>query len=304
MNLKGILEIAPKIETAVRVGKPVVALESCILSHGLSYPENLAFSDDLEEIVASTGALPATTAVIDGVLKVGISRAERERLCKEGQAQKVSRRNLPAAVAKKATGATTASASIILASLAGIRFFATGGIGGIHKDASVTFDISPDLEELAKTPVAVVCGGMRPFLDIPRSLEYLETRGVPVIGIGCEEFPAFYTPQSGCRVSTDATGIVEAARIAKIHWSLGLQGGMLMTLPIDAASALSSEEAAALSQEALNAARAAGISGSALTPFLLTYLVQHSPAAFIAGTKITCDCMRAAGQIAVTYAKG
>ena len=194
-DLKAYMDVTPEIEEAVRTGKPVVALESTILSHGMPYPENLSFAREVEKIIRAQGAIPATMAIIDGRLKCGLTEDELVRMCEAKGVLKVSRRDLPIVVAQKLTGATTVATTMILANMAGIHVFATGGIGGVHRRGEVTMDVSADLQELAHTPVAVVCAGAKMILDIGRTLEYLETMGVPVLGLNTDDFPAFY-----CRI--------------------------------------------------------------------------------------------------------
>ena len=196
-DLKAYMDVTPEIEEAVRTGKPVVALESTILSHGMPYPENLSFARKVEKIIREQGAIPATMAIIDGRLKCGLTEAELVRMCEAKGVLKVSRRDLPIVVAQKLTGATTVATTMILANMAGIHIFATGGIGGVHRHGEVTMDVSADLQELAHTPVAVVCAGAKMILDIGRTLEYLETMGVPVLGLNTDDFPAFYCRKSG-----------------------------------------------------------------------------------------------------------
>ncbi|MFR6027328.1 MAG: pseudouridine-5'-phosphate glycosidase [Christensenellales bacterium] len=214
-DLKAYMDVTPEIEEAVRTGKPVVALESTILSHGMPYPENLSFAREVEKIIREQGAIPATMAIIDGRLKCGLTEAELVRMCEAKGVLKVSRRDLPIVVAQKLTGATTVATTMILANMAGIHIFATGGIGGVHRHGEVTMDVSADLQELAHTPVAVVCAGAKMILDIGRTLEYLETMGVPVLGLNTDDFPAFYCRKSGFGVDYNAKTPADVAAIAK-----------------------------------------------------------------------------------------
>ena len=269
MNLKEYLSITPEISAAIRDGKPVVALESTILSHGMPYPDNLAFAAEVERIVRAEGAVPATMAIIDGVLKVGLTQDELELMCKGEGVAKVSRRDLPIMVAEKRTGATTVASTMILASLAGIRVFATGGIGGVHRGAEKTMDISADLQELAHTSVAVVCAGAKQILDIGRTLEYLETMGVPVLGMGTDEFPAFYCRRSGHKLDYAVSGPEEAAAILNAKWDMGLKGGVLIGNPIPEEYALDFDHMEGIIRQALAAADEAGVHGKDITPFLL-----------------------------------
>lgn len=224
-DLKAYMDVTPEIEEAVRTGKPVVALESTILSHGMPYPENLSFAREVEKIIREQGAIPATMAIIDGRLKCGLTEAELVRMCEAKGVLKVSRRDLPIVAAQKLTGATTVATTMILANMAGIHIFATGGIGGVHRHGEVTMDVSADLQELAHTPVAVVCAGAKMILDIGRTLEYLETMGVPVLGLNTDDFPAFYCRKSGFGVDYNAKTPADVAAIAKAKWGMGLQGG-------------------------------------------------------------------------------
>ena len=242
MNLKNYLDIAPEVKSAVEAGKPVVALESTILSHGMPYPENLTFAAEVERIIRAEGAIPATMAIIDGRMKVGLSAGELELMCKGENVAKVSRRDLPILLATGGTGATTVASTMILASLAGIPVFATGGIGGVHRGATTTMDISADLQELAHTPVAVVCAGAKMILDIGLTLEYLETMGVPVLGYNTDQFPAFYCRKSGFGVDYTAKSAAEIAKIARTKWDLGLAGGMLIGNPVPEEYALDFDE--------------------------------------------------------------
>ena len=304
MNLKEYLSITPEISAAIRDGKPVVALESTILSHGMPYPDNLAFAAEVERIVRAEGAVPATMAIIDGVLKVGLTQDELELMCKGEGVAKVSRRDLPIMVAEKRTGATTVASTMILASLAGIRVFATGGIGGVHRGAEKTMDISADLQELANTPVCVVCAGAKQILDIGRTLEYLETMGVPVIGVGTEEFPAFYCRRSGHRLDYAAKDAAEIAAILKAKWALGLEGGVLIANPISEEDGLDFGYMEGVIDTALAAADAAGVHGKDITPFLLAKVKELTGGeSFKSNVSLALNNARVAAQIAVEYAK-
>ncbi len=264
------LEIAPEVREALAAGKPVVALESTIISHGMPYPQNVETALNVERIVRENGAVPATIAIIGGKLKAGLSRDEIEYLGKKGYAvTKASRRDLPVLAARGEDGATTVATTMIIAAMAGIRVFATGGIGGVHRGAEVTMDISADLEELAQTPVLVVCAGAKSILDLGLTLEYLETKGVPVIGYGTEELPAFYTRRSGFGVDyrLDTPDEVAAAFRAKLE--MGLQGGMLVTNPIPEEFSMDPDVINRAIDEAVAEANAQGIKGKQTTPFLL-----------------------------------
>ena len=264
------LEISPEVQAALAEGRPVVALESTIISHGMPYPQNVETALNVERIIRENGAVPATIAIIGGKLKAGLSREEIEYLGRKGYAvTKASRRDLPVLVARGDDGATTVATTMIIAAMAGIRVFATGGIGGVHRGAEVTMDISADLEELAMTPVLVVCAGAKSILDLGLTLEYLETKGVPVIGYQTEELPAFYTRKSGFGVDyrLDTPGEIAAAFDAKRD--MGLKGGMLVTNPIPEAYSMDPEVINKAIDEAVAEANVKGIKGKQTTPFLL-----------------------------------
>ena len=264
------LSISPEVQKALKAGKPVVALESTIISHGMPYPQNVETALKVEQMIRENGAVPATIAIIGGQLRAGCTPEEIEYLGKKGQAViKASRRDLPVLIARKADGATTVTTTMIIAAMAGIRVFATGGIGGVHRGAQQTFDISADLEELAQTQVMVVCAGAKSILDLGLTLEYLETKGVPVIGYGTEELPAFYTRHSGFKVDyrIDTPEELAAAFQAKID--CGLKGGMLVTNPIPEEFSMPKEVIDKAIEQALREMDEAGIHGKQCTPFLL-----------------------------------
>lgn len=304
MNLDKYLDIAPEIKAAVAAGKPVVALESTILSHGMPYPQNLAFAARVEKVIRDEGAVPATMAIIDGRMKAGLTGAELERMCKAEGVAKVSRRDLPILLAEGGTGATTVASTMILASLAGVRIFATGGIGGVHRGAQETMDISADLQELAHTPVAVVCAGAKMILDIGLTLEYLETMGVPVLGLDTDDFPSFYCRKSGFGVDYNAKTPADAARVAKTKWDLGLIGGLLIGNPVPEEYAMDFDEMTAVIDKALAAARDAGVRGKDTTPFLLAHIVEYTGGRSLAtNIELACHNAQMAARIAVEYAK-
>jgi pseudouridine-5'-phosphate glycosidase len=264
------LDIAPDVRLALERGQPVVALESTIISHGMPYPQNVATALRVEAEVRDSGALPATIAVMDGRLTAGLSAAQIEALGRAGPAvAKVSRRDLPFVVSAGQTGATTVAATMIIAAMAGIRVFATGGIGGVHRGAAQTFDISADLQELARTPVAVVCAGAKSILDLGLTLEYLETHGVPVVGYRTAQLPAFFTQDSGFAVDYRLDAASDIARLLQIKWAMGLGGGVVIANPIPAAHAMPRAVIDAAIAQALSDAQAQGISGKQTTPFLL-----------------------------------
>ena len=269
------LDVAPEVAQALREGRPVVALESTIISHGMPYPKNVETALRVEQTIRDHGAIPATIAIIGGRLKTGLSRDEIEHLGKAGRAvAKASRRDLPALVARGADGATTVATTMIIAHMAGIKIFATGGIGGVHRGAEVTMDISADLEELAQTPVMVVCAGAKSILDLGLTLEYLETKGVPVIGYGTEELPAFYTRRSGFGVDYRVDSPEELAAIFQAQRELDYKGGMLVTNPIPEAYAMDKAVIDAAIEQALAEAKAQGVHGKETTPFLLARVVE------------------------------
>ncbi len=263
------LEINPEVKAALDAGKPVVALESTIISHGMPYPQNVETALKVEQIIRDNGAVPATIAIIGGKLKAGCTPEEIEYLGKQGQkVAKASRRDLAALCARGADGATTVTTTMIIAHMAGIKVFATGGIGGVHRGAETTMDISADLEELAHTPVMVVCAGAKSILDLGLTLEYLETHGVPVIGYGTDELPAFYTRKSGFGVDYRVDSPEELAAMFSVQRELGF-GGMLVTNPIPEEYSMDPAVINAAIDEAIEQAKQNGIHGKATTPFLL-----------------------------------
>lgn len=264
------LEISPEVQEALHTGKPVVALESTIISHGMPYPQNVETALRVEQTIRDNGAVPATIAIIGGKLKAGCTHEEIEYLGKKGQAViKASRRDLPVLLARKEDGATTVTTTMMIAAMAGIKVFATGGIGGVHRGAQQTFDISADLEELAQTPVMVICAGAKSILDLGLTLEYLETKGVPVIGYGTEELPAFYTRHSGFKVDYRIDTPEELAAAFKAKLDCGLKGGMLVTNPIPEQFSMPADVINAAIERALKEADRQGIHGKQCTPFLL-----------------------------------
>ena len=270
MDLNKYLDVSPEVAEALARGKPVVALESTIISHGMPYPQNVETALQVEEIIRANGAVPATICIIGGRLKAGCTREEIEYLGREGmKVTKASRRDLAVLTARGADGATTVTTTMIIAHMAGIRVFATGGIGGVHRGAETTMDISADLEELARTPVMAVCAGAKSILDLGLTLEYLETHGVPVLGYGTEELPAFYTRRSGFKVDYRVDSPEELAKIFRTSLELGLGGGMLVTNPIPEEYSMDPTVINAAIDQAVAEAREQGIHGKQITPFLL-----------------------------------
>lgn len=264
------LSISPEVKAALEAGKPVVALESTIISHGMPYPQNVQTALRVEQTIRDHGAVPATIAVIGGKLKAGCTADEIEYLGKKGQAvTKASRRDLPVLVARGEDGATTVTTTMIIATMAGIKVFATGGTGGVHRGAETTMDISADLEELAQTPVMVICAGAKSILDLGLTLEYLETKGVPVIGYGTEELPAFYTRHSGFKVDYRIDSPQELAAAFNAKMAMGLKGGMLVTNPIPEQYSMPADVINKAIDEAIDESQRLGIHGKETTPFLL-----------------------------------
>jgi pseudouridine-5'-phosphate glycosidase len=268
------LEISAQVAAALVERRPVVALESTIITHGMPWPENRDTARGVEDVIREHGATPATIAVLDGVLRVGLSAAQLDDLAGRRDAAKASRRDLAAIVARGQSAGTTVAATMFLAARAGIPIFATGGIGGVHRGAEEHFDISADLLELGRSPVAVVCAGAKSILDIPKTLEVLETQGVPVIGYGTGEFPAFYARSSGERIEHRCDSPGEVAAVIAAHRRLDLPGGLLIANPIPAEHALPAAEMDALISEAVADAAARGVTRKALTPFLLSRIVE------------------------------
>ena len=264
------LDVAPEVQEAIRAGKPVVALESTIISHGMPYPQNVETALNVEKIIRECGAVPATIAIIGGRLKAGLTPEEIDYLGKTGAGvTKASRRDLPILVAEKRDGATTVTTTMMIAAMAGIEVFATGGIGGVHRGAETTMDISADLEELAQTPVMVVCAGAKSILDLGLTLEYLETHGVPVIGYGTRELPAFYTRKFGFGVDYELDTPEELAAAFHAERELGMKNGMLVTNPIPEKYSMDHKVIDKAIEQALAEAKAQGIHGKETTPFLL-----------------------------------
>ncbi len=269
------LDISPEVRRALDESRPVVALESTIISHGMPYPRNVETALLVEQTIRDNGAVPATIAVIGGRLKAGLSHEEIEYLGKSGRAvAKASRRDLPALVARGADGATTVTTTMMIAHMAGIKVFATGGIGGVHRGAETTMDISADLEELAQTPVMVVCAGAKSILDLGLTLEYLETKGVPVIGYGTDELPAFYTRESGFGVDYRVDTPAQLAAMFRAQRELELRGGMLVTNPIPEEYSMDKSVIDRAIEQALAECREKGIHGKETTPFLLARVVE------------------------------
>jgi pseudouridine-5'-phosphate glycosidase len=301
-----LLDLHPDVAAALAAGQAVVALESTIIAHGMPWPQNLATAQAVEAEVRAHGAVPATIAVLGGRLKAGLTQAEITLLARLGpQAAKASRRDLPLLVASAGSGATTVAATMVIAALAGIRVFATGGIGGVHRGAATSFDISADLQELARTAVAVVCAGVKSILDIGLTLEYLETHGVPVIGFGTDQLPAFFSRDSGfgvdCRLDTPA----EIAAVMQAKWSMGLGGGLVIANPIPAEHALPRAAVDGAIDQALAEAGRQAITGKAITPFLLDRVnLLTDGGSLAANIALVLNNARLASAVARAWAAG
>ena len=302
MRMHKYLSITPEIEEALKNGTPVVALESTILSHGMPYPENLEFAHKVEEVIRAEGAIPATMAVIGGKLKVGLNSEELEIMCRAENVGKMSRRDIPVYLATGKTGATTVATTMLIASLAGIRVFATGGIGGVHRGGENTMDISADLQEFANTPVAVVTAGAKQILDIGRTLEYLETFGVPVLGFRTDEFPAFYCRTSGYKLDYCCQDEEEVAKIMNTKWELGMKGGLVIGNPIPEEYALDFNEMEEVINNAIKLAEEKHIRGKNITPFLLATIKDMTKGvAFASNVQLALNNAKIAARIAVKY---
>jgi len=270
------LDIHPEVEKALSAGNPVVALESTIISHGMPYPENVATAKEVEAAVRENGAVPATVAIFNGKCHVGLTTEELEYFGKAKGIWKVSLRDMPYVISKNLYGATTVAATMRIAAMAGIRIFVTGGIGGVHRDAISTMDISADLTEMTDTAVAVVSAGVKSILDIGLTLEYLETKGVPVITFGQQEFPSFYSRNSGFNSPLSSDTVEEIALILSTKWKLGLNGAALIANPVPAEQEIGSDEMEVYIQKALKTLKEKNITGKEVTPFLLKYIADHT----------------------------
>jgi pseudouridine-5'-phosphate glycosidase len=303
-DLEDQLRIAPAIRDALAARGPLVALETTIVTHGMPYPENVATARSLENEIRSRGATPATIAVIGGTICVGLSGEELEWLGSAKEVLKLSRNDLAYAIAARKHGATTVAATMICAQLAGIRVFATGGIGGVHRGAESTFDISADLEELAHTPVAVVCAGAKALLDLPKTLEYLETRGVPVVGYRTSEFPAFWSRSSGLPAPIRVESPEEIAELLKVKWSLGLRGGVVIANPVAIVDEIPAAEMATVISTAVGEAAERGVTGKAVTPYILARIVELTEGRSLrTNIALVQANARLAAEIAVAYSK-
>ena len=299
---KKYLDVRNDIKEAIEANKPVVALESTILSHGMPYPENLEFARNVERIIKEEGAVPATIAIIGGKIKVGLSDEELEIMCKAENVGKVSRRDLPIYISTGKTGATTVTTTMIGAAMAGIKFFATGGLGGVHREAQQTFDISADLQELAHTSVAVICAGAKAILDLNLTMEYLETFGVPVLGLRTDYLPAFYSKSSGLKLDYNCKDEKEVAAIVKAKWEMGLDGGVVIGNPIPDEYAMPNEDINVYIEKALQMCKEKGIKGKDTTPFLLATVKDLTGGDSLkSNLELAYNNARAAAKIAKAY---
>ncbi len=298
------LRVNPEVKKALENNQPVVALESTIISHGMPYPQNVETALNVEKIIRENGAVPATIGIIDGVCVAGMTPEEIEEFGKRKGIAKVSRRDLPVIVSKKQWGATTVATTMIVAAMAGIKVFVTGGIGGVHREAQKTFDISADLQELAHTNVAVVCAGAKAILDLPLTLEYLETFGVPVLGYETKELPSFYSIHSGLELDYKMDSPKEIADAIKAKWEMNLQGGVIVANPIPEEYAMKEEEINAVIEEALQDAKAQGIHGKDTTPFLLAAVKEKTAGKSLdSNIQLVYNNARLGAKIAVEYCK-
>ncbi len=292
------LKIHPTVQDALTARRPVVALESTVISHGLPYPDNLAIAREMEAAVRQAGALPATIAILQGKITVGLDDRQLEELARAQGVRKCSRRDIPVAIARRENGATTVAGTMVIAQMVGIRIFATGGIGGVHRGHP--FDVSADLLELGQSSVCVVCAGAKSLLDLPATLEVLETQSVPVLGFQTAEFPAFYTPNSGLPIPVRIESPEGVAAILQTQQTLGYQGGTLVTVPVPPEKALPRDEAEAAIAEAIRRAGDQGITGSAVTPFLLAQIATITGGQSVATNRaLLLNNCRGAAQIAV-----
>ena len=300
MELNKYLKLSPEVEEALRTGKPVVALESTIISHGMPYPQNVETAYACERVCRENGAVPATCAIIGGKLCAGLTPEEIDYLGREGtKVTKASRRDLPLLIAKGMDGATTVAATMIVAHMAGIKVFATGGIGGVHRNGQDTMDVSADLDELGKTPMCVVCAGAKAILDLPRTMEYLETKGVPVIGFGTDELPAFYTAKSGIPLTWRVDDPKEVADAIHAAEDMGFEGGMLVTVPIPEEWSMDADYINTAIDEALVDADRQGIVGKDTTPFLLKKIKEITGGSSLASNiQLVFNNVKTAARIA------
>jgi pseudouridine-5'-phosphate glycosidase len=298
------LEIHPEVKNALAKGNPVVALESTIISHGMPYPQNIDTAIEVEKIVRKNGAVPATIAIFNGKCYAGLTKEQLEYFATAKDVWKVSLRDIPYVIVKNLYGTTTVAATMRIASMAGIKIFVTGGIGGIHRNANETRDISADLTEMSQTSVAVVSAGIKSILDIGSTLEYMETKGIPVITIGQDEFPSFYSSKSGFMSPLRSDDVEEIANMLQVKWQMGLNGAVLIANPVPAEQEIIAEEMEIHIQKALNAAKDKTISGKDVTPFLLQYISEHTKGESLqANIALIKHNAKVGAELAVAYSK-
>ncbi|MDQ7143878.1 pseudouridine-5'-phosphate glycosidase [Mammaliicoccus lentus] len=301
--MENYIQFSEEVEQAKKEGKAIIALESTIISHGMPYPQNVDMAKKVEQIVRDNGGVPATIAIIDGTIKVGLNDEELELLASADDVAKVSRRDIAEIFATKRIGATTVASTMICAQLADIQFFVTGGIGGVHKGAEQTMDISADLDELSKTKVAVVCAGAKSILDLDKTLEYLETKGVPVVGYQTDELPAFFTRESGLKLNTRIDDVKTIAKLAEVQWDLGLDSGIVIANPVPEEDQLEPSFINGIIDNAVKKAEEQGIHGKDSTPFLLGEIVKQSEGKSLeTNIKLVYHNAKIGTQIAVEYA--
>ncbi|MEK4394254.1 pseudouridine-5'-phosphate glycosidase [Mammaliicoccus sp. FSL K6-3158] len=300
--MENYIQFSEEVEKAKEEGKAIVALESTIISHGMPYPQNVEMAQKVEQIVRDNGGVPATIAIIDGKIKIGLSEDELELLASAENVSKVSRRDIAEILATKKIGATTVASTMICAQLADIKFFVTGGIGGVHKGAEHTMDISADLDELSKTKVAVICAGAKSILDLGKTLEYLETKGVPVVGYQTDELPAFFTRESGLKLNTRIDEVSTIAKLAEVQWDLGLETGIVVANPVPEEDQLEPSFINGIIDKAVAKAEEESIHGKDSTPFLLGEIVKQSEGKSLeTNIKLVEHNARIGTQIAVEY---
>lgn len=298
------LDIHPEVAAALKGGQAVVALESTIISHGMPYPQNLTMAREVEAIIRAEGAVPATIGIINGRIKIGLGDEDLEAFAKNPHVEKVSRRDFPLIIAGKKNGATTVAGTMIAAAAAGIKIFVTGGLGGVHRGVEGSWDISADLTELEQTDVTVVCAGVKSILDIPKTLEVLETAGVPVLGYKSRDFPSFFTRSSGCSVLANYEDLSEIARVIKTKEQMNLRGGVVVANPIPESDALDAAFIDAVIKDALKEADAKNIQGKAVTPFLLKNIVERTQGrSLVANIALVKNNAKVGAQLAKAYAK-
>jgi pseudouridylate synthase len=304
-NAKDLLNIHTEVAQALANGQPVVALESTIIAHGMPYPQNVQTALEVEAVIRSHGAIPATVAVLEGKICIGLSREQIEVLGYTPDVMKLSRRDLPYAVATGQPGATTVAATMICAALAGIEIFVTGGIGGVHRGATESFDVSADLIELSRTPVAVVCAGAKSILDLPLTLEVLETHGVPVISVGQDNFAAFFTRDSGLKADFRIDDSQQQARFIRTQWALGLNGGVLISNPVPVESEIPATQINQIIEAALREVQTQGIAGKRVTPYLLKRINELTQGASLkTNIALVKNNARLGARLAVSLAGG